>query len=184
MNDGHPPPRLVARLLAAALPKTPRGDAVLGDLHEEFLGRAERGVWRARMWYTHQALGIALRYAARSMIRGRRRGRLDARDLWSWEGFVDKLMFNLRYAVRRLRQSPVFTLVAIVSLGLGIGANTAMFSLVNAFVIRDQPFEDPETLVKVYEADVGYSSGPLSYPTNSQAEPLYFVILISALTLS
>ncbi len=78
-------------------------------------------------------------------------------------GFVDKLMFNVRYAVRRLQQSPVFTMVAIVSLALGIGANTAMFSLVNAIVIRDLPFEEPETLVNVYESVSG-SYGQLSYP--------------------
>ncbi len=95
MNRNQSPPRLPTRLLAAALPKTPRGDAVLGDLHEEFLGRAERGVWRARVWYTHQALAIALRYVARSMKRESRRGRLDVGDRLSWEVFVDKLMINL-----------------------------------------------------------------------------------------
>ena len=62
------------------------------------------------------------RAAARSMKRERRRGRLDVGDPWSWEGFVDKLFFNVRYAVRRLQQSPVFTMVAIVSLALGIGS--------------------------------------------------------------
>ena len=76
---------------------------------------------------------------------------------------MDKLMFNVRYAVRRLQQSPVFTMVAIVSLALGIGANTAIFSLVNAIVIRDLPFEEPETLVNVYESVSG-SYGQLSYP--------------------
>ena len=105
--------------------------------------------------------GVSKRHAAKSMTRERRRDQLGVRDLWSWEGFVDKLFFNVRYAVRRLRKSPVFTLVAIVSLGLGIGANTAMFSLVNAIVIRDLPLEDPETLVNVY----GTASGStLSYP--------------------
>ncbi len=74
---------------------------------------------------------------------------------------MDRLFFNVRYAVRRLRQSPIFTLVAIASLALGIGANTAMFSLVNAIVIRDVPFEDPETLVNVYQDALG---GPISYP--------------------
>ena len=122
MSDDQLPPRLPMRMLAAALPKTLRGDAVLGDLHEEFLGRTERGLWRAHMWYTHQALSIALWYTARSVTREGRRGQFDAGELWCWEGFVDTLVFNVRYAVRRLLRSPVFTLVAIVSLGLGIGA--------------------------------------------------------------
>ena len=164
MNDQHAPPRVATRLLAAALPKTRRGDAVLGDLHEEFLGRTERGLWRARIWYTRQALAIALRYAGRSGTREGRRGQLDRGQRWSWEGFADELVFNIRYAVRRLVRSPGFTLVAIVSLGLGIGANTAMFSLVNAIVIRDLPFEDPESLVNVYGSELGSSTGSLSYP--------------------
>ncbi len=77
---------------------------------------------------------------------------------------MGQLAMNFRYAVRRLSKSPVFTLVAIASLGLGIGANTAMFSLVNAVIIRDLPLEDPETLVDVYMAQEGFSHGTLSYP--------------------
>ncbi len=160
-RDEIHPPRVVERILRLLLGSGADGSSIIGDLHQEFLGRAERGLWRARLWYTYQALGIALGYATRSMRRERRRGRLDGGGQWSWAGFVDTLMFNLRYAIRRLRQSPVFTLVAILSLGLGIGANTAMFSLVNAIVLRDQPFEDPETLVNVYESASGAS---LSYP--------------------
>ena len=77
---------------------------------------------------------------------------------------MDTFVFNVRYAIRRLTRSPMFTLVAIVSLGLGIGANTAMFSLVNAIIIRDMPYENPETLVDVYTAAEGFSHGTLSYP--------------------
>jgi hypothetical protein len=58
----------------------------------------------------------------------------------------------------------MFTFVAVLSLGLGIGANTAMFSLVNATIIRDMPFFEPERLVDVYEASDGFSHGTLSYP--------------------
>ncbi len=81
-----------------------------------------------------------------------------------WEGLGDGLILNVRYAVRRLFRSPMFTLVAVLSLGLGIGANTAMFSLVNAVIIRDMPYENPETLVDVYERQEGFSAGTLSYP--------------------
>jgi predicted permease len=74
------------------------------------------------------------------------------------------LPMHLRYAVRRLLKSPFFTLVAILSLALGIGANTAIFSLVNAVVLRDVGLERPEELVDVYEASEGFSHGTLSYP--------------------
>ena len=77
---------------------------------------------------------------------------------------MDLLISNIRYAVRRLLRAPLFTLVAILSLALGIGANTAIFSLVNAVVIRDVALERPEELVDVYEALEGFSHGTLSYP--------------------
>ncbi len=84
-GDGIQPPRAVERILRLLLGSGADGSSIIGDLHQEFLGRAERGLWRARMWYTYQALGIALGYAARSMRSERLRGRLDASEPWSWE---------------------------------------------------------------------------------------------------
>jgi len=57
---------------------------------------------------------------------------------------------NVRYAMRRLLQGPGFTFTAILSLSIGIGANTAIFSLVNAILLRPVPLQDPETLVDAY----------------------------------
>ena len=158
------PPRLAARLLEASLPPTQKGQAILGDLHEEFSDRALHGAWAARLWYTRTAIGIAIRYAGQARKYKRRQAHFGADARATWEGFVDSFVFNIRYAIRRLRRSPAFTLVAIVSLGLGIGANTAMFSLVNAIIIRDTPYENPETLVDVYIAQQGFSHATLSYP--------------------
>jgi predicted permease len=76
---------------------------------------------------------------------------------------VDPLR-SLRHALRRLRQRPGFTLVAMLSLALGIGANTAMFSLLDAVVLRGQPYDDIDGLVEVFETMGGYSHSPLSYP--------------------
>src|SRR5918992_5699476 len=61
--------------------------------------------------------------------------------------------FELRYAVRQLLKSPGFALVAIVGLGLGIGANVALFSVVNSVFLRPLPFREPGRLVRLSSTD-------------------------------
>ncbi len=61
---------------------------------------------------------------------------------------------EVRYAVRRLARSPGFTAAAIVSLALGIGANTAIFTLLNALVLRDLPVSEPNRLVEIHDIEV------------------------------
>src|SRR6266699_3655918 len=61
-------------------------------------------------------------------------------------------MNDLRFALRQLRKSPGFTLVAVVTLALGIGANTAIFSVVEGALLRPLPFPHAERLVRVFEA--------------------------------
>jgi macrolide transport system ATP-binding/permease protein len=77
---------------------------------------------------------------------------------------VNTTFRDLRYAARRLRKAPGFTLVALLSLALGVGANTATFSLVNAVLLRRPPLAQPERLVEIHLASDDFPFTPFSYP--------------------
>jgi len=66
---------------------------------------------------------------------------------------MDTLIQDLKYAVRTLRRTPAFTLAAVTCLALGIGANTAIFSVIDGVLLRPLPFKDPGSLVMVWETN-------------------------------
>ena len=87
-----------------------------------------------------------------------------SRETWQWSTF-ESICADVAYAARKLRKSPAFTITSLLTLGLGIGANTAVFSTINTILIQPMPYWDPGRLVLITESlplegsdDVGVSA--------------------------
>ncbi|HEY5927380.1 MAG TPA: ABC transporter permease [Kofleriaceae bacterium] len=77
---------------------------------------------------------------------------------------LDDVAADVRYGVRVLRKAPAFTVVAVLTLALGIGANTAMFSLVNTVLLHPLPYAEADQLVRVHARTDAFPRGSISYP--------------------
>ena len=128
MNRPHPP-RLAQWLLDQALPDPERTE-ITGDLAESFEKEPPR-FRRVRYWL--EALHFAARYLPSRGGRG--------------------LFRDLRHGARSLRRTPGFSLVVILTLAMGIGANTAIFSLIYGILLRPFPYRDQDRLVRVQTRD-------------------------------
>lgn len=143
------PPRLARRLLRWRLSGA-LGDAVEGDLAERYQrDRETRGRWAARLRYWHDVLSPSLGEVGRQALRIDPAPGAPVRSTHR-KSIMNGLLRDLRLALRVLRKSPAFTLIAIVSLGLGIGPTTAVFSLVDAVLFRDRGAHAPERLMDIY----------------------------------
>src|SRR5262249_18973542 len=84
--------------------------------------------------------------------------------------WIDDVLHDARYAARALRRAPAFTAVVVVTLGVAIGATTAIFSAVDAFILRPLPYREPERLMHVslttpdLPTRKGTTDGAWSYP--------------------
>ena len=95
---------------------------------------------------------------------------------------MDTLRQDLRYAFRRLLKSPGFTIVALLTLALGIAANTAIFSVINGVLLRPLPYPEPERLVGLFHSFEGHRetmSGPNYFDLETQSQTLADTAAIS-----
>ena len=85
------------------------------------------------------------------------------REVWQWQS-VESVFGDIRYALRMLRKNPGFTSVAVLTLALGIGANTAIFSVINAVLLTPLPFPHPDRLAQIWERNphIGLDQGVVS----------------------
>lgn len=152
MKKRTDPPRLAIWLLTRRLSAEWR-DFVVGDLEEEFATRSGDSPAAAHAWFWWQTMRCL---AAPPPVRphplpvGSSRG--DSR--------MHTLFADLRYAFRVMSRTPSFAVAVISVLALGVGANTAIFSIVNAVLLRPLPFEEPERLVRIFTRTPGPNGGP------------------------
>ena len=140
MKNG--PPRLAVRLLRRALPRGPRGDSILGDLREEYEARPT--AIRRTCWYWWTALRLSAAYAVPMLARIPRRLR----------NVNVSIVPDVKYAIRSLARAPGFTATALATLALGIGANAAIFTVLNSVVLRPLPYHEPRDLVALWGSTV------------------------------
>ncbi|HSR53628.1 MAG TPA: ADOP family duplicated permease [Acidobacteriota bacterium] len=154
------PPTLARRLLEWGIPSGQQ-EFLLGDLEEE-ARRLEfrKGRAAARRWYWRQSLA-ALAALSRP---GSNQSSPSSALRRTGEVAMQTLLQDLRFGLRQIVKNPSFSLVAILTLALGIGANTAIFSVVDAILVDPLPYREPSILVKIWNHWPNFDRGSISFP--------------------
>jgi len=148
------PPRFAIWLLSMRLRDEWR-DFVVGDLEEEFATRSGDSRLAARGWFWWQTMRCLV---APPAVRPPTRQREPVRG----DSTMRRLIADVRYALRVMSRAPSFAVAVIAAMALGIGANAAIFTIVNAVLLRPLPFEEPERLVRLFTRTPGGRAFDLS----------------------
>jgi putative ABC transport system permease protein len=153
--NGPPRPALLLLRLAVSDPEV--RDGILGDLEEDLACLEEAGIppHHPRLWYWRAILGLSARFTLQAVGRSRKartaRDRrcvgTPARKRKDTTGPMSALLSDLRYAFRSVRRSPALSAVIVTILAVGIGANVAMFGIVDAVLLKALPFPASDRLV-------------------------------------
>ena len=135
------PPRAAVWFLTRLLPRDRQREVILGDMLEEFRRRGSRG------WYWRESFSVLARTCGHRNMR-----------------IFDHLGQDVRFALRSFARTPGFTLVVAITLGLGIGASTAIFSMVNGILLRPLAFPDPDSLLWINEVTPDGRAMSVSWP--------------------
>ena len=140
------PPWLADLFLRMTLPQDPVGQSILGDLRAEYADASPLDSRSRPGWYWRQAVGVGGRYGWRKLRRivGLPPESDPSHPTAKTKGvlFMESIARDIRYALRSFRKNPGFAAIAILILALGIGANTAIFSVVDVYMFRSLPFPD------------------------------------------
>jgi putative ABC transport system permease protein len=165
------PPRL-AQLLLRLIVRDPKvSEGLLGDLFEEYQELSAVSWLGAKRWYWSKALQLSSLYGL-DRLRLRKTQLAPSPKVASSSSTVRRdplisiLFQDVVYAFRVLRRQPGFTVIVVLTLGLGIGANTAIFSVLSGVMLRPLPFNEPARLVVAWETyrPREIMEGAVSYP--------------------
>ena len=157
-----PAPPSVARALILAFTPLKLRAQIDGDLMEGFAARHSSGRrGNARLWYWRQLFSLDV-FRLRRIV-GAPGGRAAPRKR---DGLAHELIHDIFHAVRTLSKAPAFSLVVLTTLALSIGATTAIFSVVNAVLLRPLPYADADRLAMVFRTvpRFGFARSTSSYP--------------------
>lgn len=148
-------PPVLASLLLRVFVSGTKGAYVRAALEDEYDERVEQRQFDPDGWYRRQAVGSVAAWWRWSAVRerwipgtaGSAHARIQTQTRWG--GMMGSLLRDVHYALRGLRNQPSFVVVVIVTLGLGIGAATTIFSVIDGVLLRPLAYDDPEELVSI-----------------------------------